>query len=65
MTCYKVTVENSGKYNGDYFVRVDDRTAAINKIRALGLQDGDRVIVTSAFPFTLYNGDIIKGEYVM
>ena len=65
MTVYKVTVEHSGKYNGDYFVRVDNTRAAVNKVRALGLQDGDRVIVTSAFPFTLYNGDIIKGKYVM
>lgn len=65
MTCYKVTVEHSGKYDGEYFVRVDTRDAAINKVRALGLQDGDKVIVTSAFPFTLYNGDIIKGEYVL
>lgn len=65
MTIYKVTVERSGKYDGEYFVNVDDRRAAVNKIRALGLQDGDRVIVTSAFPFTLYNGDIIKGKYVL
>lgn len=65
MTCYKVTVEHSGKYNGDYFVRVDNTRAAVDKVRALGIQDGDRVIVTSAYPFTLQNGDIIKGEYVM
>ena len=65
MIVYKVTVEHSGKYDGEYFVNVDDRRAAVNKVRALGLQDGDRVIVTSAYPFTLNNGDIIKGEYVM
>ena len=65
MTCCKVTVEHSGKYDGEYFVRVDNTKAAVNKVRALGLQDGDRVIVTSAYPFTLNNGDIIKGEYVM
>lgn len=65
MTCYKVTVEKSGKYNGEYFVTADNIDTAVNKVRALGLQDGDRIIVTSAFPFTLYNGDIIKGKYVM
>ena len=65
MKLFKVTVERSGEYNGDYYTFAETPAGAKESVKSLALQYGIYLKITDVNFVSIDNFTIIRGERVL